>query len=91
MSDEKRKHPRAPANEDARLSSGGGVFDGTIVDVSAGGMGIEFGFDLSTSPETFDIGSHIEVEPEEGKRRRGMVVRRYVNGLGLQFVDEPDD
>ena len=85
MSEEKRKHPRTPTQEEAQVIAGDQTLDATITDLSIGGMGIEFGFDLNAAQQAFDIGNEVEVAPKAGDKRVGRVVRQYINGLGLQF------
>ncbi len=51
---------------------------------------MEFRFPSGGERERFDIGSHVELNPEKSDSRSGRVVREYVNGMGMEFDPSED-
>ncbi len=85
MSKDQRKFPRKKADESADISTGEKIYAGTITDISESGAAVEFEFSSDPENERFDIGGHVELNPEKSSPRSGRVVRQYVNGVGLEF------
>ncbi len=91
MTKDQRTFPRKKADEPTGISAGEKVFVGTIKDISEGGAAVEFDFQSGMEHERFDIGSHVELNPEKSDPRSGRVVREYVNGVGLEFNPSEDN
>ena len=90
MSKEQRKFPRKKVDEPVEVATGNKVYEGTIIDISEGGVAVEFRFPLGAESERFDIGSRVELSPEKSDPRSGRVVREYVIGVGLEFDPSQD-
>jgi len=90
MSKDQRKFPREKADEPTDISAGEKVYAGTIKDISEGGAAVEFRFPSGEKRELFDIGSHVELNPEKSDPKSGRVVREYVKGVGLEFDPSQD-
>ncbi len=90
MSKDQRQFPRKKVDEPTDISAGEKVYAGTIKDISEGGAAVEFRFPSGGERERFDIGSHVELNPEKSDSRSGRVVREYVNGMGMEFDPSED-
>ena len=85
---EKRAYPRHVCHEPTFYSIKGGVYEGIIRDRDEEGVK---GIFIATS-EQFSIGEVITVATaspgeNEGKKLKGMIVRKEPGGYAVQFVD----
>jgi hypothetical protein len=79
---DKRRHPRIPADKQVRAVSRGRVRRGRLKDISASGAAIH-------TDEPFDKSEQVDLEIEDMKDKTGKVARQFDDGYAVEFdVDE---
>lgn len=90
MTEDHRRRVRVPIDKNVTLlSDDGNPKAAHLTDISSSGAAVEFNLSKGDSPFQFDLGQHVDLEPDDMSALSGEVVRVYDKGVAVNFdLDE---